>query len=163
MTQSVYTELVNDPLAQIETTALGTNANDIKTADIGKAVKRSGANTMILCVENDEVEGFITSVEPATVNDGYSYGAVQFNRRMLAEVGANQASTISLYGHVVADAQAAAGTAGIAKVKDGAAASQLTSGNYDYTERTPNTHLWRVLRIVSGTGVTGDTVLLERI
>ena len=158
-----FTELVNDPLAQIETVALGTGSAEYDQDDLGKAVKMSGANTMVLCVEGDEVEGFIKSIEPSTVNGGYSYGSVQRNRRMLATVGANQASTISLYGHVVADAQAAAGAAGIAEVKDGTAASQLGSGTYDYTERTPNTFLWRVIRIVSGTGVTGDTVLLERI
>jgi hypothetical protein len=28
---------------------------------------------------------------------------------------------------------------------------------------TPATHKWRVLRIISGTGVAGDSVLIERV
>lgn len=163
MATFTFSELTEDPLAQIESVALGAGSNEYDSDDVGKAVKLSGANTAVLCVEGDEIEGFITSVEGNTVNSGYSFGSIKRNRRMLAEVGANQSGNITLYGLVVADAQAAAGTAGIAKVKDGTAASQSGTTPFAYTERTPNTFLWRVIRIVSGTGATGDTVLLERI
>ena len=142
-----YTELVNDPLARIETTAFGAGSGEYDQDDLGKGVKMSGANTMVIVTAGDEIEGFIKSVEPSTVNDGYSYGSVQRSGRVIAEVGPNQVSTIALYGLIVADTHAAAGAAGIAEVKDGA----------------PTTHLWRVIRILSGTGVAGDSVLLERV
>lgn len=144
-----FTELVNDPLAQIESAALGAdNTHPLVGADKGKAVKMGTAQNYLLCATTNEIEGFLVAVEPWTVNGGYGFGAVQRNRRALATVGANQGGTAMAVGDlVVADTQAAVGTAGGAKVKTG----------------TPALHKWRVLRIISGTGVAGDPVLLEKV
>lgn len=164
MTAFALTELVNDPLAQIESAALGVDAsNPLVQNDVGKAVKRAANNNFVLCTENDEIEGFVSSIEPYTVNDGFSFGSVQLNRRMIVEVGANEAGTLAVGELVVADAQAALGTAANPMVKKGVPAAQSGTTPFAYTERTPNTFLWQVIRIVTGTGVTGDTVLIERI
>lgn len=114
--------------------------------DIGKAVKLGADQNYVLCVEGNEIEGFINTVSPQTVNDGYSFGGIQRRKRIMAEVGANQGATaMAVLDYVVADAQVAFGTKGIAQVKTG----------------TPTKHLWRVLR-VDGDGTTGTMVLLER-
>lgn len=136
------------PANEIITSALGTNSGAATSAtDVGKAVKLSTANNHILATGGDEIDGFINSVEPVKVNGGYNLGGVLIEGRIEALVGANQGGTPMAVGdYVVADTQAAFGTAGVAKVKTG----------------TPAHKFWRCIRIVSGTGVAGDTVLLER-
>jgi hypothetical protein len=112
-----------------------------------KAVKLGANSNHVLCVEGDEIEGFVDSIEAAT-EGGYSFGGVaRCNRgfRVEAKIGANQGATpAALDDLVVADAQLAIGTAGMPVVKTG----------------TPTRHLWRILAL-RGTGVAGDTVVLE--
>lgn len=149
MTDFVFSTLVNDPLAQIESAALGVDANNKLTDnDLGKAVKLAANQNFVLCGANDEIDGFLNTVEPFTVNGGFAFGGVQRNRRVQATVGANQGATPMAVGDlVVSDVQAAIDTAGGAVVKTGA----------------PTTNLWRCLRIVSGAGAAGSVVLLERV
>jgi hypothetical protein len=144
-----FTELVHDPLARIESAALGASTSTPLTdKDKGKCVKMGTAQNYIVCTGGNEIEGFLNSVEPWTVNGGYGFGSVLRSGRVSAVVGANQGATAMAVGDlVVADTQAAVGTAGAAAVKTG----------------TPATYKWRCIRIVSGTGVAGDAVLLERI
>ncbi len=145
MTDFAFTELVPN---KAESTALGATAtNEFSTTDVGKAVKLSTADNHILATNGDEIGGFVNSVEPFTVNDGYSFGGIQKEGRKEAVVGANQVGTMAIDDLVVADTQVALGTAGAPKVKTG----------------TPTRFLWRCIKIISGTGVAGDTVLLERI
>jgi hypothetical protein len=147
MTTFVFTELV--PTEKVLSAALGPDANTkFADADVGKAVKLGTANNYVAVAANDEINGFVTSIEPFTVNNGFSFGGVVVSGRVLAEVGANQGATPMAVGdYVVADTPVALGTAGKAKVKTG----------------SPTKFFWRCIRIVSGTGVAGDTVLLERI
>ena len=148
MTTFVFEELVNDPPATVLSAALGTGSGELdSSADVGKGVKIGTANNYIIATSGDEIEGVITSVEPWTVNDGYSFGGVQVDRRVTATVGATQTGTVAVGDLVVADTQAAFGTAGTLQVQSGA----------------PTQFLWRVIRIISGTGATGDSVLLERV
>jgi len=149
MTTFNYSLLVNDPLADIISAPLGADAdNPLRDADRGKILVMNTSGNWIIASEDDEIQGFLVSVEPWTVNDGFSFGSVQRNRRMEAEVGANQGETPMAVGDlVVADAQVARGTEGAAKVKTG----------------TPSTYVWKCLRIISGTGVAGDKVLLDRV
>lgn len=148
MTVFAFTQKVNDPLANILSAALGADANNpLVQNDVGKAVKIAANNNYVLCVAGDEIEGFVNSVEPFTVNGGYGFGGVQTNARMEATVGASQLGSLSVGDLVVADNQAAVGTAGGAQVQSG----------------TPANFKWRVIRIITGTGATGDTVLLERV
>lgn len=148
MTDFVFTELVNDPLAQIESACLGPDANNkFGNNDVGKAVKLSTANNYILATAGDEIEGFVEAIEPQTYNSGFSYGTVRRNRRMICQVGTTEAGTVGPGDLVVADTQAALGTAGLPTVQTG----------------TPTTFLWRCIRIISGTGASGDKVLIERV
>lgn len=115
--------------------------------DKRKAVKLGPVGNHVLCVGGDELEGFIDSVDAAT-SGGFSFGGVaRGNRgfRVEAQVGANQGVTAMAVGDlVVADTQLAVGTAGLPQVKTGA----------------PATHKYRVMT-VRGTGLAGDTVVLE--
>ena len=134
---------------RVISTALGATADGAfrHAEDFGKAVKMGSAHNHVLCVGGDEIEGFIDSVRGDTVNDGYSFGGVSRGGRHSAEVGANQGATpVAMLDLVVADTQAAAGTAGKAQVKTGA----------------PTTFLWRVIQVI-GDGLTGSTVILERV
>lgn len=144
-----FTELVNDPLARIESAALGASGSaPLTDADKGKAVKLGSAQNYVLAATTNEIEGFLLSVEPWTVNSGYGFGSVQRSGRVLVKVASDQGATAMAVGDlVVAGTQAAVGTTGGGKVRTG----------------TPSKYIWRCLRIVSGTGVGGDTVLIERI
>lgn len=159
MTAFVYSETV--PAGKIVSAALGPNSSTtFETDDVGKPVKLGTANNYVLCVDGDEIQGFVTSVEPFTVNSGFSFGGVLLNGRKEVVNGAGQAQ-LAVGDFVVAYTQTALGTAGTPKVKKGSAASQLTSGNYTYTERSPNTYMWRVISLLSGTGLAGEAVLIE--
>ena len=148
MTDFVFTELVPNKL---ESAALGANSSGkFADADLNKAVKLGTANNYVLCTGGDFIDGFVKAIEPFTVNDGFSFGGVQREGRVSAQVGANQGATPMAVGDlVVADTQVALGTAGAAKVKTGAGVAGKTN--------------CKCIRIVSGTGVAGDTVLLERV
>jgi len=147
----VLSELVNDPLARIETVGLGaSNAAPLTDLDIGKALKLvvgADSSAYEITATGDEIEGFLASVNPNTVNNGFGVGGVQRDRRVLATVSSDQVGAIAIGGLVVAGVQTAANTAGGGAVKGGA----------------PTTHIWRVLRHVTGTGVAGDTVLIEKV
>ena len=149
MTSFVFTELVPNGL---ESAALGTGINGKFTdADLNKAVKLGGANNYVLAENGDEIHGFVKAIEPFTVNDGYSFGGVQREGRVTAQVGVNQGATAMKPGDIiVADNQVALGTIGAAQVRTEIAPA-------------PGVEYWRCLRIISGTGVVGDMVLLEEV
>jgi hypothetical protein len=133
---------------RVISTALGATAdNAFRSAeDFGKAVKMGDAHNHVLCVEGDEIEAFIDSVRGDTVNEGFSFGGVSRGGRHPATVGENQGATpVALLDYVVADAQAAPGTQGDARVKTG----------------TPTIHRWRVVQVI-GDGLAGSKVILER-
>ena len=143
------TTLTNSPdSAQYETWLLGVSTSTKLTDnDIGKALKGATSDNMVLCATTNEIEGLLVAVEAETYNDGFAYGTVQRRGRAYANVGANVATVVAPGDLVVADTQAAIDTAGGLQVIVG----------------TPSEHLWRCIRIVSGTGVADDTVLIERV
>jgi hypothetical protein len=148
MTVFNYTLLVNDPLADVVSAALGVDSdNGYVENDIGKGVKLAANNNYVPLVLNDEIEGVVVALSPETVNSGFSFGSVQKNRRLEAIVGASEVGTVAVGELLVADNQTALGTEGIIKVFPG----------------SPTTHKWRCLRIITGTGAAGDTILMERI
>lgn len=149
MTTFVFTETV--PTALIST-ALGVaklvgsqGVGEYVSADLNKAVKLSSANNYVLATAGDNIDAFIKAIEPFTVNDGVSFGGVQQEGRVQAVVGTGPLAVGDL---VVADTQVALGTEGLAKVK---LAVPVAGLGY-----------WKVIRIVLGTGIAGDTVLLEK-
>lgn len=157
--------LVSAPLADIVSAALGNGTTEVWTSeDVGKAVKLIGDSTYGVCSTGNEIEGFVTSVELTTVNSGVNFGGVQLNKRVEVTVGSDQGGTAMAVGDLVVAADTVTlGTNEKGKVKTGTAASQAGSTPFAYTERTPNTYLWRCISISSGTGVAGDTVVIERI
>lgn len=112
--------------------------------DVGKAAKMGTLQNYVPVADGDELEGFVNSVEPFTVNAGFSFGTIQRGGDMLVEVIG--ATPVALRDYVVAGAPVALGTAGKAKVKPG----------------SPTKFLWRVTRIVTGTGAAGDQVYIRR-
>lgn len=147
MTAFAFDVTVPVPPGSVTSAALGPNSSTkFAQNDVGKLVKLGSAQNYVLCADGDEVEGFVTSVEPFTVNDGFSFGGVQRWGRLEAVVGAEEAGTVAVGEYVVAAAQTALGTAGTPKVKGG----------------TPTKFLWRCIRVKSGTGAAGDTVIIER-
>ena len=149
MTVFNYTVLVNEPLADIISTPLGANASSKYVEnDIGKGVKLNpSAVGYIPLAKDNEIEGVVVALSPETVNDGFSFGSVQKNRRLEAVVGATEAGTVAVGELLVADTPIAQGTAGIIRVYPGA----------------PALHKWRCIAIVTGTGAAGDTILMERV
>ncbi|OOX78156.1 hypothetical protein [Snodgrassella alvi] len=51
----------------------GTLNSKFSNNDCNKAIKRTSSSAMVLCEENDEIEGFVSSVASGTL-DGLSYG-----------------------------------------------------------------------------------------
>jgi hypothetical protein len=160
MTDFAFTELAD--MAEVQSGALGaSSAGKFADIDRGKSVKKSTANNFILCVGGNEIEGFVTSVAPYTVNQGFSFGSVQVEGRKLAVVGANQGGTPMAVGDlVVSDTQAALGT-GLTGTGTGVNAQSL--GMPPVKTGTPATFKWRCIRIITGTGVAGDQILIESI
>lgn len=72
------TELIR-PYVAAQTARLGPgtgSANFFTDADIGKFVKFVGESRYDLCAAGDEIEGFVESMQPASL-DGYSIGGVR--------------------------------------------------------------------------------------
>jgi hypothetical protein len=149
MTTFAFTELVNSPMADVVSAALGASSSaKLNDNDVGKPVKMGSAQNYVVCSAGDEIEGFVVNVEANTVNDGFSFGSVIRNKRVIAKVDAAQVGTLAVGEYAIAGASAALGTAdAYPKVKEG----------------TPTNFKWRCIRIISGTGVAGDLVLLEKI
>ena len=148
MTVFNFTELVSDPMRDIKSAALGVDVdNGYVEADVGKVVKLSTAQNYVPAATGDDIEGFVDSLMPDTVNDGFSWGAVQRDGRRVVEVADAEAGTIAVGAYVVAGIQIALGTAGNPMVIAGAG----------------SIYIWRVLRHVTGTGVSADLLLIERV
>lgn len=159
MTTFVYNESVTDALKDTISTALGAAAaSGIGNNDLGKAYKAGTVQNYVPCADGDPIEGFVTAVEPFTVNNGFVFGSVQRRGRKLVQNGAGQAQ-LAVNDYVVAFTQTAIGTAGLAQVKKATATAATDDGALNQA----GLFAWRVIRIVSGTGVAGDQVLIERV
>jgi hypothetical protein len=151
MTTFVFTELVQSPHADVVSAALGASTSTPLTEnDVGKLVKMSTASNYVLCATTDEIEGVLESVEPYTVNSGFGFGSVRKNGRITAVVGANQSGTLIAGEYCTADTQAAVGTAGPPKV-------------LQLADPAGAVVIWKCIRVLSGTGEAGDSVLIERV
>ena len=153
MTVFNYTLLVNDPLSDVVSAALGVDAdNGYVENDIGKGVVLGTAQNYVPIAKDGEIEGVVVALSPETVNDGFSFGSVQKNRRIEATVGASVTTAVTPGTLVVADTPVALGTAG---------------GLTVYVPVTaPVVHIWQCIRNITSAAAAGategDTVLLER-
>lgn len=101
-----------DPYRPARTELIGTSSGDASSTDVGKAVKLSGAGT-VLCADGDEIYGFIESVNAGTSN-GYSVGGVlcsSGNQVYATDAGVGTSSALTVGDLAVASTQAAFGTA----------------------------------------------------
>jgi len=150
MSNFAFNVKVNDPFASITEAALGAVTGEgWGDEEMGKAVKLGPANNYVLCSDGDEIEGVVVAMEVNTVNEGFSFGAVQRDRRMQAVLDTGETG-VAVGALVVAGAQEAVGT-------------QTNGGKVVVATGAPVTHKWRVIRLIDGTGEAGDTVLIERI
>jgi len=158
---------VTAPTPVIISDALGTGSDVYHSpSDIGKALSL-GAASHALAMAGSDIDGFLHSVEPFTVNDGYSFGGIKIAGQQQAVVGANQGGTAMAVGdYVVADTQLALGTAGSNQQwtnYPGTAPSTPTGPTAQVRTGSPARKFWRCIRIISGTGAAGSVVLLERL
>lgn len=119
-----------------EPARIGTKEAPLTDADVGKAVKLVGPSQVDLAEADDEIFGFLASVEVGT-QDGYAIGGIVMDGYVEADTGAVDVGTL-----VVVDSNPAKGTAGKTVVKAGAAAV-YTEGSESVA--TPATYKWVVV------------------
>jgi hypothetical protein len=148
LTRSLLTDVSH---MGIITDALGDNSQEYSDTELGKGVV-IGAAAYVAAGLGDQIEGIVNTVEPGTRNAGFSWGGIQTTGRALATVGSAQTGTVAV-GEVVCNGAAIApGTAGLIQVMS------VGTGFVAPTE-----FFWRVIRILSGTGVIGDSIMIERV
>ena len=148
MTVFKFQNLVTDQ--KTITAVLGTGTGDVfDDSSIDKPVKLGANDNYVKCVAGDEIEGFVSSIEPGTVNAGYSHGGVQTWGRKFVKVDAGQATPLVPGDKVVAGAVVADGT--------------YLTGELPNVQKAAGaiTFAWRVISIVTS-GAAGGTVLIER-
>lgn len=123
------------------------NSTKLTLNDIGKAVKLAANDNYVLCSNGDPIAGTLEAIDPATVNDGFSFGSVNKAGRRIATVDAAELNAL-----VVGELVSAGTQTGID-----------TAGGLVVTAGTPAINKWQVVSILSGTGDVGDSVLIERI
>ncbi len=131
-------------------TKLGATKDDkFLDTEIGKAVKMGPVGNHLLCADGDELEAFVDNIDAGGTSGGFSFGGVARGNvgfRVEAQVAAG-ATPLQFGDLVVAGAQIARGTKGIAQVKAGA----------------PEIHKYRVINLKGGNGAPGTTVVLEKV
>lgn len=133
------------PPHSVETAVLGASTSAKFTdADRNKLVKLAAADNYVLVTDGDDIEAMCVSLEPGTVNDGWSYGSVQFKFTNLEAVVSG--STLTVGATVVAGPQEALGTKQDWPV--------IKAG-------TGSVFKWRVKSLLGGSGAAGTRVLVE--
>jgi hypothetical protein len=159
MTTFAFGENVTEAMKDTISAALGAAAaSGIGTNDLDKAYKMGTLQNYVPCADGDPIEGFLNAVEGFTVNNGFSFGSIQRRGRKTVQNGAGQA-TLAVGDTVVAFTQTAIGTAGLAQVKKATATAATDDGGLTQS----GLYAWKVIRILTGTGVAGDKVLIERV
>lgn len=136
-------QMLIQPYIPDYTENLGDNTGQFNDQDIGKAVVYNG-DQMDPAALNDEIDGFVMSVEPGTA-DGHSIGSVRKKGRVWA---VDEAGTLAVGDRVQAGTAGALGTL--------AAQNVVVLNLTTYPEPVSN---WRVVRVDAGGA--GRQVLLE--
>lgn len=162
----------------------GTAANQrFGNAELGKAVKLVGESRYDLCAAGDDIAGFVTSVESASL-DGYSIGGFQDDCLTQVTFDGLQATpgtgTIAVGDYVVAGTAAALGTAlgtggpkvckatnqpGVAVTAASATVTDINTALAAVADAQKHVlFAWRVVSLGSaGTGAVGTTGVIERV
>lgn len=124
--------------------AKGENYTD---KDVEKAVKMGTVSNYVLCEAGDDLEGFIDNIDGGGTTGGFVFGGVAHpNSGFRVEV--NTTEKVAVRDTVVAAAQLALGTKGLAQVKKGPGVL----------------FKYRVIALLGdGTGNANTTVLLEKV
>ncbi len=141
----------------------GTAPNRFTDKEIGKAVKLAGLDNYVLCADGDELEGVVLAIEPGTIDNGFSYGSVQKDGRVIAINTGSGALTVGTY--VVASAQAALGTANATGGNNFDPCPQVEAGSAGVPGTSfavPATYKWRVISLLGGNGAVNSAVLIEK-
>lgn len=171
MTVSVIGER-DDDVARV---AAGTgSSNAYGDTEVGKFVKLAAESRYALCAAGDPIEGHITAIEPARVDD-YSIGSVRRHSRKYVTFDGLQATpgtgSIAVGDYVVCGTVVAKGTAltaGVpAKVCKATYQPGVTEldavGNADQHFKVAM-HAWRVVSLgTAGTGAVGTVGVIERV
>lgn len=161
MPKFLMTELVPSRAPITARLGAGTgSANHITDKEVGKAVKLVGDSQYDLCAAGDNIEGFINSVEPATLDD-YSLGSVQVGDRKAVTADGLEVSpgtgTIAVGDYV---------NMGTAVAKDTAltdAAPNRVTKATTQANVSNSPFAWRVVSLGSvGTGAVNTIILIER-
>lgn len=94
-----------------ETFRMGTKAAPIVDADKGKAVNLAAESQVNLAAADEEIFGFVSSIESGT-QDGFKIGGIQVDGYVEVDTGTTDVGDL-----VVVDTNPAAGVAGLTKVK----------------------------------------------
>lgn len=126
--------------------------------DIGKPLKLLAAGRYGLCSDGDNIDGWLVSVDPETV-DGYAFGSVQIGGRVYAQL-----EGASTFGYVVE-----AGTTAAYNTAEASGYGQVSSSAIYTTLDATSTGdeaipfiLAKKWRIISGAVTDDAIVLLEK-
>ncbi len=130
--------------------ALGvSSAAKYSDSDLNKVVKLAGAHNYVPVSATDQIEGVVIAIAPNTVNNGFSFGTVQTDGRIVATNAS--ATALAVGDYVVAAAQLALGTVQPYPLV------QKSAANAEFFK-------WRVVDLLTaGTGAQNTQVLIERI
>lgn len=134
-------------------------ANNIDDKEVGKFVKLVGDSQMNLCAVGDDIEGWIISVEAATL-DAFSMGTVARGGYKEVTFDGLQATpgtgTIAIGEYVVCGTVVAKGTALPGPARVCSATNQATAKTSPYAARV-------VSRGSAGSGAVSTTGLMEHV
>lgn len=133
------------------------SSNNLSDSDVNKLVKLAAESRYDLTAVGNEIEGYLTSVEPAT-QGGYSIGGVCKDGRMYVTFDGLQATpgtgVVAVGDYVVTGTPVAKGTALTAAVKVCKATAVATAIVFK----------WRVVSLgPAGTGAVGTVGVIERV
>ena len=159
MAKFLMTELVPSRAPLTARLGAGTGAaNQITDKEVGKAVKLVGDSRYDLCAAGDNIEGFINSLEPATLDD-YSLGSVQVGDRK--EVTADGLEVSAGTGTIAVGDYVNMGTA-VAKDTALTVPNKVTKATTQ-ANVSGSPFAWRVVSLGSaGTGAVGTDILIEK-
>lgn len=148
-------ECFSTKLSALAADTAGLAAGYLTDADVGKGVKLGATDRYVLAATGDEIEGFLVSVESATV-DGFSFGTVakSGNKAVTFEGSGITVGLLVTFGTAIAK-----GTALTVPAAVKAGAAIIASAAHPYAWN-PSMHMWRV---ISGTGVAGTQGVIERV
>lgn len=146
-----FAELTHSPeRINVISTKVGTAAVKLTDLDVKKAMKLADdGKSYVVAADGDDLEGFLDNIDAGGTSGGFAFGGVALGGsgfRVRATVAAGQATALKIKDQVVAAAQLAVGTKGLAQVKAG-------EGVFDK---------YKVLRLY-GNGTAGTDVLLVKI